>query len=163
MNATFRATMLVATLVLTACDSGPKGSAGFTLPDGDVQRGKATYVELQCNACHDISAVPQMPVSGSTAISVPLGGETTQVKTYGQLVTSIINPSHRIARSRFSGLVDEQGASLMINYNDLMTITQLIDLVAFVQSTYELLPFQYSVYPIYPIPTPGKGLADPQQ
>lgn len=152
MTAFSRLLVVTAAFFLAACDRGPKGSAGFTLPDGDAERGKVTYMELQCHACHSIAGMPQLPADGSAVISVPLGGETAHIKTYGELVTSIINPSHRISRSRISGLTDEEGHSLMINYNEIMSVSQLINLVAFVQSSYELMPFEYSSYPVYPIP-----------
>jgi sulfur-oxidizing protein SoxX len=37
----------------------------------------------------------------------------------------------------------------MKNYNDAMTITQLTDLIAFVQSKYKLLEYELTDYPIY--------------
>ena len=135
-----RVLLIATTMGLMACDTGPAGSMGFTLPDGNAEQGKANYVEFGCNSCHVNSEVPQMDTGDAAAISVTLGGETTRIKTYGELVTSVINPSHRVARRKSGDMADEGGKSKMITYNDVMTVTELIDLVAFVQSQYTLSP-----------------------
>jgi sulfur-oxidizing protein SoxX len=148
--------VVLGALVLSGCDTGPKGSIGFTLPDGDVERGKATYVKFGCNACHVTEQIPQLESGEPAAISVLLGGETTRIKSYGELVTSIINPSHRVSRRKSGDLADASGASKMITYNDVMTVSQLIDLVAFVQSNYTLTPYKNTPYPVYWIPEPSQ-------
>jgi hypothetical protein len=84
---------------------------------------------------------------------VTLGGEVTRVKTYGELVTSIINPSHRLARGYPTEEVSAAGESLMaLAYlNDVMTVQQLIDLVAFLQARYEVRPPAYDAdWYLYP-------------
>lgn len=80
-----------------------------------------------------------------------LGGSTTSIDTYGQLVTSIINPSHRIS-NRFpteEAVRPDDGSSLMRNYNDVLRVTELSDLVSFLQSTYSVKPPEYPEYPDY--------------
>ena len=154
------ALIVVSALFLAACDSGPSGSMGFTLPDGNVERGKANYVKFKCNTCHENDEVPQLKNGNAASISVTLGGETTRIKTYGELVTSIINPSHRVARRKSPDMADTSGNSKMVNFNDVMTVSQLIDLVAFVQSNYTLSPFSASKYPVYWIPDSGKASTD---
>ena len=155
MGSFLRILTVLGALSLAACDTGPKGSVGFTLPDGDVEQGKANYISFQCNACHVSEAVPQLETDGEPAIAVRLGGETTRIKSYGELVTSVINPSHRVARRKSADMADESGQSKMVSYNDVMTITQLVDLVAFVQSNYTLSPYSSSKYPVYWIPEPA--------
>jgi hypothetical protein len=44
----------------------------------------------------------------------------------------------------------------MVSYNDVMTVAQLIDLVAFVQSNYELSPYSRTNYPVYWVPEPAQ-------
>ena len=148
---------ILGTISLLGCDTGPKGSVGFTLPDGDAERGKAVYTEFQCNACHENDQVPQLETGAPASISVVLGGETTRIKSYGELVTSVINPSHRVARRSSSDMADESGESKMVSFNDVMTVSQLIDLVAFVQSSYTLTPYKNTTYPVYWIPEPGQS------
>ena len=77
---------------------------------------------------------------------VVLGGEVRQVKTYGALVTSIINPSHSLAPGYPKELITKDNQSAMANFNDTMTVRQLIDLVAFLQSRYEFVPPEPATY-----------------
>ena len=69
-------------------------------------------------------------------MTIAIGGMRTRIATYGELVTSVINPSHRVAR-RYR---DETGDSPMRNYNEAMTVAELIDLVAFLQTQYTEFP-----------------------
>jgi L-cysteine S-thiosulfotransferase len=135
--------------VLAAC--GPKSPLGFNLPDGDATRGRTAFVELRCNACHEVAGLDLGYRNGP--VHVTLGGKTTRVRTYGELVTSIINPSHRLAPRYPEDQVAVNGQSLMsaAYLNDVMTVQQLIDLVAFLESTYEIappaVPAYWRVYP----------------
>jgi len=140
--------LITAALSMAAgCATPPKSGKGFTLPEGDAQAGKANYVSLQCNACHTIDGVDQMGEEPERSIA--LGGEVTRIETYGELVTSIINPSHRLAKGYPVDAVSVNGKSKMRNYNDAMTVTQLTDLVAFLQSKYKLLEYELTEYPMY--------------
>ena len=131
------------------CTPGPKSAKGFTLPDGDVERGKEVFLSLRCYDCHSISGVDLPDAEEPDQVVVKLGGEVRRIKTYGELVTSIINPSHRLARGYLESLVAEEGESKMKNYNDVLTVSQLIDLVAFLQAHYELEPYEPTIYPYY--------------
>lgn len=126
-------------VALAGCDSGPKSPRGFTLPEGDAALGKSVFVKLKCNSCHQIPGVEQLKSGDEEPeISVKLGGEVTRIKTYGELVTSIINPSHRLVKGYPAQEIQQGGVSKMRNYNDVMTVTELINLVAFLQSEYKL-------------------------
>lgn len=141
---------IIALPILVSCDSGPKSSRGFTLPDGNAEVGRTVYLAFQCNECHRIADIPQLSDGKDSGISVKLGGKTTRIATYGELVTSIINPSHRLASGYSKKIIAENGHSRMKVYNDVMTVGELIDLVAFVQANYELQPFEPTMYPMYP-------------
>jgi hypothetical protein len=85
-------------------------------------------------------------------MSVELGGQTTRIATYGELVTSVINPSHRLAKGYPAEDISVDGKSRMRNYNDELSVSELIDLVAFLQEQYELVeyePTQYNPYGYY--------------
>ena len=69
-----------------------------------------------------------------------------QVKTYGALVTAIINPSHSLAPGYPKELITKDNQSAMANFNDTMTVRQLIDLVAFLQSRYKFVPPEPATY-----------------
>lgn len=133
---------------LTACEFGPDSPRGFALPRGDAERGQATFVELRCHDCHSAEGVAQRDPA-ATDIHLPLGGKSTRVTTYAALVTSIINPSHRYS-SRLPRVVAEaDDASRMPVYNELMTVQELIDLVAFLQPQYEVIVVSPNSYETY--------------
>lgn len=150
MPRTFSHLFVPALIISMGCTPAPKSGKGFTLPDGNVEQGKATYVALQCNACHKISGVDQLAAEGDDAKEpIALGGEVARIKTYGELVTSVINPSHRLAKGYPIEDVSIAGQSTMKNYNDVMTVKQLTDLVAFLQSKYSLIKYEPTYYPEY--------------
>lgn len=139
---------LVGLALVAGCDTSPKSGAGFRLPDGDPEIGAATFVALQCNSCHVISNYELPPPAEQGPVQVTLGGEVTRVKTYGELVTSIINPSHKLVRWYPEEEVSDEGKSLMPVFNDRMTVRQLINLVAFLQPHYDVVVPRYE-YPEY--------------
>ena len=132
------------------CTANPKSGAGFTLPDGNPDRGQQTFVQLQCNACHSVEGVEFETHAAQVETMISLGGEASAIKTYGNLVTSIINPSHRFAVGYAADDIKKNGESKMRIYNDELTITQLTDLVAFLQSHHRLKEFTQTPYMPYP-------------
>jgi len=123
---------------LAACS--PESPFGFRLPDGDAAAGRQAFLDLRCNSCHEVRGIALE--QGSGPAHVTLGGRATRVKTYGELVTSIINPSHKIAPANRAEGATAEGESLMsyAYLNDVLTVQQLIDLVAFLQPTYQIVP-----------------------
>ena len=125
-------------LMLGAC-----GRSQFNLPPGDAEAGRVTFILLQCNECHSVQGI-QYAGSESHQINVQLGGKTTQVKTYADLVTSIIHPSHTLSRGHNPETITADGQSRMRTYNELMTVEELTNLVTFLESKYEVwVPTHY--------------------
>jgi len=122
---------------------------GFTLPPGDATRGQETFVTFRCYDCHRVAGVELPAGEERDQVIVELGGEVDRVRTYDDLVTAIINPSHRLAQGYTPDLVAQEGKSRMTNYNDVMTVTQLTDLVTFLQGHYELRIPEPTAYPKY--------------
>jgi mono/diheme cytochrome c family protein len=122
--------------LLPGCVQGPGSSRGFRLPEGDAEKGRETFTALQCHSCHQVDGVEGLPAPSS--FNLTLGGETHRVKTYGELVTSVINPSHVVSHEYHAALVDAE-LSPMPEFNHLMTVEQMIDLVAFLQPRYKLV------------------------
>ena len=144
---------LTGLVALSGCDQAAKMSEkGFRLPDGNADAGRVTFLEMECHQCHTIKGVELPAIDGQMEPYVELGGEVTSVKTYGELVTAIINPSHRLAAGYERSVVAQGKVSKMAVYNEVMTIQQLIDLVMFLQPTYEVVPpkYHYRTYS-YPI------------
>jgi len=121
-------------LFVTGCDL-ERSPRGFRLPDGNVDKGKQAFVSLRCNTCHSVLG-ENFPAP--TSFNIPLGGETPRIRTHGELVTSIINPSHVIS-ARYRAELREAKESPMTNFNDTITVAQMIDLVAFLQTRYKLV------------------------
>jgi mono/diheme cytochrome c family protein len=135
---------------LIACDSGPKSPRGFSLPDGSASEGKVVFLKYQCLACHQIKGLGQpADLLNNPDFSVIIGGKSTKVKTYADLLTSVINPSHKFARGYKLDTIQAEGISKMTIYNDVMTVAELVDLVTFLQSNYELIPYKRINYQSY--------------
>ncbi|MFZ4774256.1 MAG: c-type cytochrome [Terrimicrobiaceae bacterium] len=127
---------LLLMVVLPSCFSNPKSGRGFRLPDGNAENGKQAFIALKCYTCHKVEGVDQLPQP--IKFNLTLGGETTRVKTYGELVTAIINPSHVVAKKYLTDLpVNHE--SPMPKFNREMTVEQMIDLVAFLHPRYKLI------------------------
>lgn len=136
-------------VALVACEKEPTSNQTFSLPEGDVEAGKQVFIDMQCNSCHRVSGVEQLASADNGGISIVLGGEVRHIKTYGELVTAVINPSHKIYQGFADKHQSEDGRSAMRNYNDVMTVTQLVDLVSFLQTQYHLQSFERSQYRAY--------------
>ena len=142
------ATLILCTVATTACDRDRMSEKGFRLPDGDPVQGKQVFLNMQCHECHTVSGMnlPVVPLADPPYIE--LGGKVTHVRTYGELVTAIINPSHKLADGYPVAEVSEDGKSKMTFYNGYMTVQQLIDIVMFLQPQYEVAVPDYE-YPTY--------------
>jgi len=129
---------LAAALVLLAssCQTGPHSSSGFRLPPGgDLQRGKAEFVAFGCNTCHQVSGTNLPQPTVQPPVPVVLGGAVDRQMTDGYLVTAIIYPSYKLAAYP-KAQITVNGQSRMPHYNSKMTVDQLTDIVAFLQSRY---------------------------
>lgn len=133
--------LLLASLVtLSACNQEAEmHQQGFRLPDGDAKAGRQAFLYMQCNQCHTIEGMQLPVIPGKKPPYVELGGKVAKVKTYGELLTAIIYPSHKLADGYAEKLVSEDGESNMYIYNEHMTVQELIDIVMFLQSQYDVV------------------------
>jgi len=130
--------LLILTFVgaLVACSTARNPARGFRLADnGDIQRGKAAFLEFGCNACHEVRGAYQ---PSPAAKPVSLGGSVTTEPSDGYLVTAIINPKYHAAHYPAT----PGGPPGMPDYTSRMTVQQLTDLVAYLQSRYTIRPVQ---------------------
>jgi L-cysteine S-thiosulfotransferase len=131
-------------LMLGACRTYPDYASDFRFPilRGDVTRGQEAFARLGCQVCHSVSGV-ELAYTGMRPVTVELGGDLMFAKTYGDLVTSIINPDHVISERYLEQLPREErrsASSSPMYVNPDMRVTELIDIVAFLNSRYSLLP-----------------------
>ena len=131
-------TTLAVALLVSACETGRHSATGFRLPaNGDAARGKAVFLEFGCARCHNVSGAADLPAPAQLAKPVVLGGEKAFEMPDGYLVTSIINPTYR-----------RPAQTPMPSHADQMTVQQLTDLVAFLQTHYttRTVPSRYGYY-----------------
>jgi len=141
-NPTRLAACLTAALALTlgACSDERPPVKGFVLPEGDIEQGEATFVALGCPQCHTVvdTAIKQ---PAEPAYQVQLGGRFIRVKHYGDLLTSIVSPNHRVAPAyRAEAGAEEEPVSPMPDFTTAMSVEQLIDVVEFLNSKYTEIP-----------------------
>lgn len=146
-------------LVLGTSCRGSKSGRGFHLPDGDVEQGRVAFVQLGCNECHSVKGVDLAKPAIPGPVHLELGGDVLRVKTYGQLVTSIVNPAHVASKQHLEKL-SAAGPSAMPDYTNKMTVRQMVDIVAFLHSTYTKVYPTYLDYS-YPYGIPGIPVAFP--
>lgn len=146
--------LALALLALTSCGQPTvyeRQSKGFHVPEGDPVVGESLFKELQCYKCHTVKGM-DLPEEGPNILEkrVLLGGERYQITSYGELVTSIIDPNHSISFRYLANLSDEEKRvpieSPMIIYNRDITVQELIDLASFLHTKYVYKPRPYSYY-----------------
>jgi L-cysteine S-thiosulfotransferase len=141
-----RGVQIEAVLVLAALSAGCAydPSFGFPIQEGDIGAGRQAFIDHQCHQCHGVAGVRLPALSGASPPIFELGGETTTIKSYAELMTGIINPNHFISE----GFRDQQlrlnaglplESPMPLPHIDNMTVRQLIDLVAFLDSRYILI------------------------
>ncbi len=87
-----------------------------------------------------------------------------RVRTYGDLLTSIVHPNESSSRTLPLRQREKMAKSPMPEVNDAMTVRQLFDLVAFIQPRYTRLePLNEMNYPTRPkrLPAGRRRLAAP--
>jgi sulfur-oxidizing protein SoxX len=140
-------------LALSSCkDEAAKMGKGFQLPEGNIEHGQSAFVALKCHQCHTIAGVELPKLEPSPVFSLELEGEVRKVKSYGELVTAIIQPQHIISPDYLAKIdaTEREGTiSPMPSMNDQMTVTQMTNIVTFLHSHYVKVPTPGVNYPNY--------------
>lgn len=148
--------LLACVLCIVSCGYGPESPRGFSLPEGNADRGKILFSKYRCIDCHAIAGDETKPTEEYLlGTPIVLGRSNGRVTTYGELVTGIINPSHKLSRRYPLSLVaDKEGESKMDNINHVLIVEDLIDLVAYLQLQYKVKPYRTSEYRLYELRQP---------
>jgi mono/diheme cytochrome c family protein len=104
----------------------------FAVPPGDPKEGRGVFLKLECFTCHAVKG-EQTPTVARTAEDV--GPELTGMGSHhpaAYLAESILNPNAVIVTG--PGHVGPDGLSRMPDYGDVLTVRQLIDLVAYLKT-----------------------------
>ena len=104
----------------------------FTLPaGGDAARGRQLFAELECYKCHAIQGAGFPPSGGDGKTGPELTGMGGHHPAE-YFAEAIIAPNN--VRVAGPGWLGPDGRSIMPSYVDALSVTQLLDLVAFIQS-----------------------------
>jgi mono/diheme cytochrome c family protein len=104
----------------------------FLLPPGDPAKGREAFVTLECFACHEVKG-EGFPKTSKR--SHEPGPELTGMGSHHPaeyFAESILNPNRVIVQG--AGYTGADGLSKMPDYSDVMTVRQLVDLVAYLKS-----------------------------
>lgn len=136
-----------ATLTLTVAGCASNAIFGLPIEQGDIAAGRQAFIAHQCHQCHTIADEQLPALAGMSWPMLQLGGPTTIMRTYEDLTTSIVNPDHSISERYSNQLRLEAEVPLESPMRapdlDTMTVRQLIDIVAFLDSKYEVLVPDY--------------------
>jgi len=104
----------------------------FTLPQGTPQKGRELFIMLECYKCHIVQGerFPGAPADvGGVGPDLTGMGAMHPAEYFAE---AIINPNAVLTEG--PGYVGADGRSKMPSYNEVLTIEQLIDLVAYLKS-----------------------------
>lgn len=104
----------------------------FTLPAGDAERGRKVFADLECYKCHTIRGESFPPSGGEPG---RVGPELTGMGDHHPpeyFAESILAPNHVIVEG--PGFTGPDGLSIMPSYADSLSVSQWLDLVAFLGS-----------------------------
>ena len=134
------ATFVLGTL-LTACHQSPEpdrvkvpdstAEAGY-FPEGDANAGFGVFERMGCSTCHLIDGYdfggehhPRAKV-----LTLPRPGVTPRTDT--ALFTAIVDPGHQLDPAIADAA--RQPGGPMPTYRDVMTVQQLLDVIAFIKN-----------------------------
>ena len=131
--------------LISGCNRSPKSGRGFVFPEGNSEKGRKAFVEMECYKCHRVSGEVELPAPVvSPEKVVILGGKVARLRTYGDLVTSIIHPSYELSENFVGPARVGRTDSPMKPVNDKMSVAQLLDIVTFLHPHFKELESDYS-------------------
>lgn len=132
---------ILCVLFLAGCQEG------MTIPDGDAAAGRHAFEGFLCYTCHRVSGDEFPAPTAEPPVPVVLGKGSNLDRPY--LFESILAPSHRFAKPRQSEISADPGMpiskaeyknikegtkSRMGDFREVMTVKELLDLVAYLES-----------------------------
>lgn len=104
----------------------------FTLPPGgDAARGKQLFADLECFKCHRIDGAGFPPPGGDGKVGPPLTGAGREHPAE-YFAESILSPNAIVVDG--PGFIGPDGRSIMPSFADALSVTQVLDLVAFLKT-----------------------------
>ncbi|MGH7393308.1 MAG: c-type cytochrome [Candidatus Rokuibacteriota bacterium] len=103
----------------------------FTLPKGDPVKGREVFAKLECYACHEVQG-ETFPAPTERAKVGPELSQMAPLHAAEFFAEGVINPAAAIEKGK--GYEAADGSSKMPEFNDVMAVKELIDLVAYLRS-----------------------------
>jgi mono/diheme cytochrome c family protein len=100
----------------------------FTWPQGDPAKGREVFVKLECYSCHAVQGEQFPAPSGDIGPELSAMGPLHDAEYFAE---AIINPNAAIEPGK--GYETAGGTSKMPSYNDLATVQEVVDLVAYLK------------------------------
>jgi cytochrome c1 len=100
----------------------------FTWPQGDAVKGRDVFVNLECYSCHEVQGEKFPAPSGDIGPELSVMGPLHEMEYFAE---AIIHPNAVIQKGK--GYEAADGSSKMPSYNDLATVQEVIDLVAYLE------------------------------
>jgi len=101
----------------------------LTWPQGDPVKGREVFVKLECYSCHAVKGEQFPAPSGEIGPELAAMGPLHDAEYFAE---AIIHPNAVIEKGRDYEAAD--GSSKMPSYNDLVTVQEVIDLVAYLKT-----------------------------
>jgi len=115
----------------------------FTMPAGDHHAGRHVFIDFECFKCHEVAGedFPAPKIEQGDVGSALSGMGAMHPAEY--FLETMIDPNASVAwrirhhKAEHKGYLGPDGRSKMPDYNDSMTVQQLIDLVAYLKTLTE--------------------------
>jgi cytochrome c2 len=113
-------------------DKGLEPAKYFFIPKGDTIEGQKAFTELKCTTCHQTADHANVTPPVAAKIGPTLGMTQAEYPS-GWIANSIVSPSHTIALDS-DGQSEGSQLSRMPDFTSVMTVRQLIDIIAYIKS-----------------------------
>ena len=100
----------------------------FAWPQGDPVKGRDVFVRVECYSCHAVQGEPFPAPGGEVGPELSVMGPLHEAEYFAE---AIINPNAVVEKGK--GYEDADGTSKMPSYNDLLTVQEVLDLVAYLK------------------------------
>ncbi len=120
--------------IATSGEFAPQVPEGwlFTLPAGDAIQGGRVFSKRECYSCHKVARRSfRRPDAGGVG---PDFGPGHAGMPAAYLAESILNPHKLIAGEERRYRAEDGRSSRMTDYTEVMTLRELVDVVAYLQS-----------------------------
>lgn len=111
------------------------GGATVLLPQGEPHAGRQAFLDLKCVVCHHVPAEQGFPAPVSLSRGPDLD-QALRLRARSDLAAAIVLPSHAMSLKTSDAIRarGESALSPMPDFSRVMTVRQLADLLAYLQS-----------------------------